>query len=123
MSEIDERARRAAKLADEAATAAQAGNVGDATEPERLTYVGLIRDGITYGGGFDSHYSLRASLGDPSPNVSRLYDEEGFFTSHGRFVDRETARGIALAAGQIGEQWREAGRRLLSSDVDWNAGK
>jgi hypothetical protein len=48
--------------------------------------------------------------------MSNLNDIEGFLTSTGRFVTRDEAQSIALAAGQIRQLQR---RPLLSSDIDW----
>jgi hypothetical protein len=94
-------------------------NKGAAIKPDpnavRLKCVAIVRDGVVHDG-LRSHYELRAALGDSSPQTSNFTDIEGFMTSAGRFVTREEAQDIALAAGQI----RSAQRRpLLSSDIDW----
>lgn len=112
---------RKRKLDEEAASTASAGDVGATSE--RLISVGIIRNGVTYGAGFDSHAALRASLGDALPSTSQLNDEEGFITSTGRFVSRWCAVPIAVDAGQISDMWNNAGRRLLSSDINWKATK
>ena len=86
-----------------------------APDIERLKSAAIVRDGKVYDG-FRSHYDLRRSLGDVTPQTSNLYDTEGFTTTTGRFVDRAEAQDVALVAGQI----RSAqGRPLLSSDIDW----
>lgn len=82
---------------------------------ERLKCAAIVRDGKVHDG-LRSHYELRLAIGDPSPQTSNLNDVEGFLTSTGRFVTREEAQDVALAAGQI----RSAQRRpLLSSDINW----
>jgi hypothetical protein len=86
---------------------------------ERLASAAIIRNGETHSGGFKEHWRIRASLGDENPTTSNLYDTEGFLTSAGRFVSRDEAREVALACGQIGQQWRDASRKLLSSDINW----
>lgn len=85
---------------------------------ERLVSVAIQRDGKTHDG-LRSHYELRVALGDVNPVSSNLNDVEGFMTSKGRFVDRDEARDIGVAAGQLHESWRKAGRKLLSSDINW----
>lgn len=82
---------------------------------ERLKSAAIVRDGKVRDGG-RSHYDVRRSLGDPSPQTSNLNDVEGFLTSTGRFVTREEAQDVALAAGQIRSL---QGRPLLSSDINW----
>jgi hypothetical protein len=82
---------------------------------ERLKCAAIVRDGKVHDG-LRSHYELRSAMGDPMPQTSNLNDTEGFLTTSGRFVTREEAQDVALAAGQI----RSAPRRqLLSSDIDW----
>lgn len=82
---------------------------------ERLKCAAIQRDGKIHDG-LRSHYELRRSLGDTLPQTSQLNDVEGFLTSKGRFVDREEAQRVALAAGQISSLQR---RPLLSSDINW----
>lgn len=82
---------------------------------ERLKCAAIQRDGKVHDG-LRSHYELRQSLGDALPQTSNLNDVEGFLTSKGRFVTREEAQDVALAAGQIRSLQR---RPLLSSDIDW----
>jgi hypothetical protein len=89
------------------------------TEPasnvERLKCAAIVRDGKVHDG-LRSHYELRRAMGDQSPQTSNLNDTEGFLTTTGRFVTREEAQDVAIAAGQI----RSAqGRPLLSSDINW----
>lgn len=85
---------------------------------ERLIAAAIRRDGVVYtsGGGSRTHATVRRSLGDTDPYLSKRGDQEGFFTSTGRFVDRSTARMIAIDAGQIPASFN---RELLSSDVKW----
>lgn len=85
---------------------------------ERLVSVAIQRDGKTHDG-LRSHYELRCSLGDTNHVARRLDDVEGFMTSKHRFVDRDEAREVAIAAGQIGPGWKDAKRSLLSSDIEW----
>lgn len=81
---------------------------------ERLTAVALKRNGHTHFG-HRSHLELRRSLGiDERPT-----DETGFWTSTGRFVTRDEAVPIGVAAGQIPRHF--SGRPLLSSDINWDA--
>jgi hypothetical protein len=51
--------------------------------------------------------------------VGRRGDIDGFMTSTGRFVDRDEAKEVAIASGQVHERWKGVSRDLLSSDVDW----
>ena len=46
-------------------------------------------------------------------------DIEGFVTSTGRFVDRDQAKAVGIASGQLGRMWRDGARKLLSSDINW----
>jgi len=86
---------------------------------ERLASAALIRDGQTHCGDFKEHWRIRALLGDENPTTSNLNDVEGFLTTTGRFVTRDEARAVAIECGQIGPQWRDASRKLLSSDINW----
>jgi len=86
---------------------------------ERLKAAAIIRDGEVQERGFKSHYELRQALGDALPQTSNLMDTEGFITTTGRFVDRDEAKEVALACGQIGRMWKGSARKLLSSDIDW----
>lgn len=82
---------------------------------ERLQCAAIQRDGMVHQGP-RSHYELRQSLDDPFPQTSNINDVEGFLTTAGRFVTRDEAQDVAVAAGQLrGHQ----GRPLLSSDIDW----
>lgn len=89
---------------------------------ERLKAAAILRDGTVHERGFKSHWELRAAL---NPDCTGYHhrglpgDLDGFVTSSGRFVDREQAKAVALAAGQIGPMWARAGRSLLSSDISW----
>jgi hypothetical protein len=84
-------------------------------DAERLKCAAIMRDGKVHDG-LHSHYELRRAMGDPSPQTSNLNDIEGFLTTTGRFVNRNEAQDVALAAGQIRSP---QGRPLLSSDIDW----
>ena len=86
---------------------------------ERLKAAAIIRNGEVIALGFRSHYQIRQALGDDNPQARNLNDEEGFMTSHGRFVDRDEAVKVALACGQVGRVWGKYPRELLSSDIDW----
>lgn len=94
---------------------------GRAEGPERLTAAAIKRDGDVLERGFKSHYQLRSALdpNDPNPREGKPGDVDGFVTTAGRFVDREQAKKVALAAGQISEHWERATRQLLSSDINW----
>ncbi len=88
---------------------------------ERLTCVAIRRGGEVLQRGFQSHWELRYSL-DPSlldPRQTVSGDEDGFYTSEGRFVDRSDAVEVAVNAGQLSPGWLRAQRKLLSSDIDW----
>lgn len=87
-------------------------------DAERLTSVAITRDGAVHAN-FKSHYELRYSLRDENPERGQRGDIDGFMTSKGRFVSREEGRCVALAAGQIGQEWERGGRKLLSSDINW----
>lgn len=85
---------------------------------EKLSCCALIdKDGVTHQRGFKSHAELRAALGRAEPYKADTSDTYGFWTSAGRFVDRDKALTIAVAAGQVSERF--GGRELLSSDVNW----
>jgi hypothetical protein len=88
---------------------------------ERLTAAAIKRDGNVLERGFKSHYQLRAALDpdDPDPRETKPGDVDGFVTTAGRFVDRDQAKSVALAAGQISKHWERASRPLLSSDINW----
>lgn len=88
---------------------------------ERLKAAAIMRDGALLERGFKSHYQLRAALDpdDPAPQYSKDGDLEGFVTSTGRFVDRDEARAVGMAAGQLHTSWANAKRPLLSSDINW----
>ena len=88
---------------------------------ERLTACALIRDGETHSRGLRAHWEIRYALGDKDPSRKNPSDECGFMTSEGRFVFRDEAVPIAVAAGQISDRWLSGGRELLSSDINWDA--
>lgn len=81
---------------------------------ERLQAVAIMRDGkllrARHGG---SHFELRGYKDRIEGDV------EGFVTDAGRFLTRREAVDVAIAAGQIGSQWRTTKRALLSSDITW----
>lgn len=85
---------------------------------ERLASCAIIRDGTIHHGQ-RSHAQIRGALGDQQPYAEfepcRMNDQEGFMTSHGRFVTRQEAKSIGEAAGQCTPSVRE----LLSSDIRW----
>lgn len=87
---------------------------------EKLEAVAILRKGHTFS--YDnvrSHYELRCTMGDASPDFSQDGDVEGFVTNKGRFVTREEAKQIGVASGQLHPSWKMAKRTLLSSDVRW----
>lgn len=88
---------------------------------ERLKAAAILRDGQVLERGFRSHYQLRRAIDpdDPDPRISKLGDVDGFVTTAGRFVDRSEARTVAIEAKQISPEWKNAGRQLLSSDINW----
>lgn len=87
---------------------------------ERLVAVAILRGGeVIQGGGFKSHWELRAAINPDRRADHRKTipgDVDGFYTSNCRFVTREEAKDVAIAAGQIGGP---QGRPLLSSDIEW----
>ncbi len=82
---------------------------------ERLVSVAIERNGELHHG-HQSHWQLRAQLGDADPYKKSMGDSEGFYTSAGRFVSRWEAMDIACCSGQLD---RPMGRELLSSDINW----
>jgi hypothetical protein len=88
---------------------------------ERLKAVAILRGDEVIERGFTSHYALRQAIDpdDSAPQISKPGDIEGFVTNEGRFVDRDEAKEIAIAAGQIHSSWKTATRKLLSSDINW----
>ncbi len=61
------------------------------------------------------HSDVARLLCRAHPDASPFTGEQGFMTSAGRFVDRETAGRIALKAGQVADlQW---GPSLFSEDL------
>ena len=85
-------------------------------DAERLTGVAIIREGETHKMLQGGHWQLRNRLGDDDPNRRQPGDQEGFWTSKDRFVDRDEAQDIAVESGQIRGKM---GRDLLSSDIRW----
>jgi hypothetical protein len=88
---------------------------------ERLKSVAILRSEEVLERGFKSHYQLRLAIDpdDPDPRMPKLGDIDGFVTTTDRFVDRDEAKEVAIAAGQIHPSWKSATRKLLSSDVNW----
>lgn len=82
---------------------------------ERLISAAIVRNGVCHGSA-RSHADIRRALGNTPPYERAPGDIEGFLTSRNRFVDRDTARSIAIAAGQVAPSFN---RELLSSDVRW----
>ena len=87
---------------------------------ERLIEVAIKRDGNTHHGA-RSHWELRHRLGDKNPGQPQEGDESGFWTNYEQFVTRSQAVEIGVKAGQLSDRWLDAGRELLSSDVNWDA--
>jgi hypothetical protein len=88
---------------------------------EKLVSVAITRDDVVLDRGIRSHAQLRQAI-DPSisnPSAGLHGDIDGFMTSTGRFVDRDEAKQVAIASGQVHERWKTVSRDLLSSDVDW----
>jgi hypothetical protein len=63
------------------------------------------------------HGNIISAAGRITGNVETGGGEQGFVTSHGRFVDREEGRTIALASGQI--SCTRLPHRLFSEDLWW----
>ncbi len=85
---------------------------------EKLKAAAIERNGKVWTGA-RSHWEIRMSLGDDDPRMSAPGDVEGFVTTSGRFIDRNEARQIGVASGQLSPMWRDAARKLLSSDINW----
>lgn len=88
---------------------------------ERLISVAILRNGQVLDRGLKSHSKLRMAL-DPDiwdASSTVLGDVDGFLTNTGRFVDREDAKAVAAASGQIPESWKDLDRPLLSTDLGW----
>lgn len=83
---------------------------------ERLASVAIKRNGQVHHG-FRAHWELRHNLGDEKPERPLPADENGFWTSEGRFVSRWEASDIGRLSGQITQQTT---RELLSSDINWD---
>lgn len=86
---------------------------------ERLQSAAILRNDVLYEPpALRSHYAVRQFINpdDASPHIGERGDIEGFITSTGRFVGRDEAQDVALAAGQIRSK---QGRPLLSSDIEW----
>ena len=99
------------------------GVVSEAKKPEpseRLFAVAIKRgDRIWDGGRSQGHWALRMQLDPNCADATRTVpgDIDGFIVAPGgRFVDRDEAQEIAIAAGQIRGR---LGRELLSSDINW----
>lgn len=59
------------------------------------------------------HARLLDLAGDLAPGYRVTQERQGFLTSHGRFLSRDAALGVAKAAGQI----RADARHLISEDL------
>jgi hypothetical protein len=84
---------------------------------EYLTGVSIKRGDDTLSGDYHAHWELRYYLGDPAPEKPMQGDVEGFTTNKRQFVSRAEAAQIGIASGQVSS--RQAGREILSSDVNW----
>ncbi len=83
-------------------------------KPEHYIVDCAIRRGGVEHSGFRTHADLRRELGDKNPYMKKTDDVEGFMDNTGSFCDRDTARRIAVEAGQCMPMRRE----LLSSDIE-----
>jgi hypothetical protein len=88
---------------------------------ERLVSAAITRADVVHSRGIRSHAQLRLALNPDTFNstVGEFGDIDGFLTSTGRFVDRDEAKEVAIAAGQVHASWKTAQRALLSSDINW----
>lgn len=87
---------------------------------ERLVAAAIVRASVVYHRA-KSHYELRMQINDDGNGDRREPgDVDGFWTSKDRFVSREEAKAVGVEAGQLHESWLNAGRELLSSDINWN---
>lgn len=59
------------------------------------------------------HHDIYQRFNDRS--LSKKLDDQGFYTSKGRFVDRKEAMNIAVECGQVDERLK--GRDLFSEDL------
>jgi len=84
---------------------------------EKLVGCAIIREGVTTHGAFHTHAEVRRHLGDEACYTSVYGDEEGYWTSKERFVNRIEAAEIARRSGQT--TW--TGPKLLSCEVNWKA--
>lgn len=89
---------------------------------ESLVSAAIRRTGILHHGE-KTHADIRRKLGDVCSYDSKRDDEEGFFTSEGRFVTRREAVPVGVRSGQLNESWLLNTRALLSSDVNWSVKK
>ena len=80
--------------------------------PVMLKSCAIKRGAMTHCG-MNSHYDIRAKMGDITPTKSNPDDIEGFMTTDDQFVDRVKAREIGAAAGQC----HPRGGELISADV------
>lgn len=94
-------------------------NHPDAIDHKKIVYKhrSLWTDNVP---SFDDIYDIR--IGRHHAEILHIFGKEvnphadGFYTSYGRYVDRETAAKIALACGQC-EEPLIMGDRLDSSDI------
>lgn len=86
---------------------------------ERLVACAIMRRGRMFSYGHRDHRSIRRQLGDEDIYNPSAGDIDGFVTSLDRFVDRHDAKYIGESAGQCRPMLRD----LLSSDINWSAGR
>ena len=89
---------------------------------ERIVGVALMRNGamLMGNGKYTSHAELRHAI-NPSLFCSESVkgDIEGFVTSRDRFVNRDEAKSVGVASGQLRPIWKNSNMKLLSSSIDW----
>lgn len=93
---------------------------------ERIQYAAIRWDGTTWSVPQPGrHHDVLKLIALCQPGVEHIGGEQGFVTTKGRFVDREEARQIAVAAGQLiascrgpdGVPYTREHRELFSEDV------
>jgi hypothetical protein len=88
-------------------------------EVERLVSSAIkhANGAITHGA--KTHTEVREKAGYEHVNFSKYNDIEGFWTSRERFVNRNEAKKIGIASGQVAA-WRAGDNSLLqSSAIRW----
>lgn len=86
---------------------------------ERLISAAIRRNGEIYAGA-KTHAGIRRSLRDEDPYLSKRGDQEGFYTSEGRFLSRRDAIAVGVAAGQLSGRWLDYECVLTSDNVNWH---